>query len=260
MPVTYGSQQPGHPLYCGYNERLVARNSRFYAAKEQGHAFKCYSRIKDIRGCYFAPWDTLADRDGVFRGELPPVDLGAWGHTVFMDNIVIRRGIPGVGVRQTTVELRNRIYTQDIYQPDPSFGTLEFDYRAVDNRNDDDPMLFRHFFGNNLFVNGLNPDGSLDPTVVKSPGTCIRNNGAQFWSGGNSPKPGRVPDDWQPHNERSVLYTMNNEVVGVPYKTFVDTKPYETNSGGPTPHRIVAPVQPPTPPSVWQPPAWIDAI
>lgn len=214
-----------HCVYVSHAERFVARNSRFHSAKAQGHAFKCYAANIDMRGCLVATWLSRSDRDGGFHGLLPPVDMGAWANTVLGNNIFVRRG----PARSTCIEYRNRQYAPGFSKwMEPGWGTRIVDYRLVDNRDEDNPHIFRHVLAGNRFENGILPDGSLDPGISRNRGVAVRNNGAGPWgSHGGIVEKTTKPAGWQAHNERAVVWAWNNTFAGIPFRKKYDPVPYK---------------------------------
>lgn len=214
-----------HNVYAGYIDRFTARRCTFKSPRAQGHALKCYARDILVRDCTIATWETTADRDAGYYGMLPPVDIGAWGNSRLINNTIIRRG----PARSHTLEYRNRQYEKNSMKfVPPDWGTEVVDYHKIDNRDPHNPHLFNHFLVNNRFVNGVLPDGGLDPAIVANPGSGVRNNGSGPWASETvkaEPKPAK-PDDFQPYNERAVVWVAGNRFEGVKYVTNYDDKPY----------------------------------
>jgi hypothetical protein len=89
--------------------------------------------------------------------------------------------------------------------------------------------VFKHLFYDNEIINGILPDRTLDPQIIRNPGAFIRNNGSAPWSvqlPGKPPLPSK-PADWQPHNERAVAYLGMNKVKGIEFRQFADPSPYK---------------------------------
>ncbi len=213
-----------HCLYAGYIEKMIVRNSSFHSAKADGHAFKCYASQIDVQDSQFANWLTFEDREEGFTGGLPAVDLGAWALSIFTGNTIIRRG----PARTTTLQYRNRQYRKGYSKYLPKhWGTEVVDPALVDNRDITNPYLFHHILAENRFVNGVLPDGGQDPEILKKPGTAVRNNGTAPWSSGGNKDPAFTtrPATWQDHNERAVVWALNNRFEGIPYNKRYDTTP-----------------------------------
>ena len=221
-----GGQGDGysHTVYINYIERFLARRTTFAAARAEGHAFKCYAANIGLHGCTIAGWQSLEDRDGGFYGMLPPADIGAWSNSTIADSTFIRRG----PTRDYCLEYRNRQWPRgsNAYVA-PDWGTAVVDYRKVDNRDPANPFLFHHFLVNNRFVNGLLPDGGIDPAIRANPGIAVRNNGTAPWDspGDAEPGPRSQPADYRPFNERAVVWAVGNHFDGVPFATEFDEHP-----------------------------------
>lgn len=229
--IFHGGRGDGltHNVYANYTESFSAKGCKFHSSKG-GHAFKCYSSKIDMRGCVLSNWDSVEEMKGGFRGELPVADIGAWANTTLIGNTFVRRG----PTRPTVIEYRNRQWAKgkDQYAP-PDWGTTVVDYHQVDNRDPGNPYLFRHLLLRNRFINGVNPDGSLDQTLKGA--TAIRNNGAAPWGSHGYPEAVVTrPSDFKPQNERAVVWAMGNIFEGVPFAKKYDEVPYEhTDDYGP---------------------------
>lgn len=215
--VRHGGRGDGytHNVYTGYVRSLTLRRCHLHSPTAPGHCFKCYAQTLDVRGNIFAHYDTLQDLLAGKYGGLPLIDRGAWGHTIFADNLLIRRG----PVRPTVIDLRNRSFPAGFRKHvQAGWGTAAIPFAQVDNRDPANPYLFRHLFHRNTLQNGLLPDGLDDPYVQMEPGIFLRNNGSAPWrsDAGGNPTSGEEPPDWQPHNERCVAYLSQNRFEGTP--------------------------------------------
>ena len=218
-----------HNLYVSYVEKFTARRSRFHSAKPEGHAFKCYARFMDIRDCLFANWLEWDDLKDGYYGLLPPLDLGAWGQSLLINNTIYRRD----PARNVCIDYRNRQYARGYSKYVPAgWGTTVADYRQVDNRDENNPHLFRHLLYGNRFLNGVLPDNSIDAAIRRDPGYALRNNGSAPWAshGAREDKQARRPDDWQPRNERVVIWAVKNRFEGVPFRRRYLTAPNKNPS------------------------------
>lgn len=196
-----------HNFYAGLIRRADIRNSQFHSAKAEAHAFKCYAKHLDMRGCHITHYIDPQDADAGFYGKLPPVDLGAWGDTVLYGNRLERRGDHA---RPDVISYRNRPYWPNVrpYDP-PDWGHVDVPWQAVDNRDPANPHLFRHILAANTFVN------------TAGEGWAVRNNGTAPWKTAAD-----VPEGWSPNNERAVVYLYENQWRGQPFAQTVQNVPY----------------------------------
>jgi len=205
-----------HCCYLNYADKVTVRNSRFHAANGLGHAFKCYARVRDIRNSTFASYLSQEDADNGFTGQLPPVDLGAFGTTVFARNLVRR---VGPDARISFAEIRNRRYPEEDLIAPEGWGTDEdeVDYRDVDNRDIDNPHLLHHVFSDNVWQNDV--DG----------GFLVWNHGTAPWDrevrGSDIVR--SVPADWAYHNERAVVWLHDNTIVGNALDSIANPVPFK---------------------------------
>ncbi len=215
--IRHGGRSDGytHNVYFGYVRRVQIRRSRIHAAAAPGHCFKCYAQSLDARNNIFAHYLEPPDLASGYFGGLPLVDRGAWGETIMVDNLLVRRG----PVRQTVIDLRNRSFPPG-FRPhvQPGWGTEAVQHEAVDNRDPHNPHLFRHLFLRNTLSNGILPSGALDPHAIRHPGTFLRNNGSAPWyaNAGGKVAAGTPPPGWQPWHERAVAYLWANRFEGIP--------------------------------------------
>ncbi|MCA8927484.1 MAG: hypothetical protein KDC18_05390 [Alphaproteobacteria bacterium] len=223
-----------HAIYVSYIRNMTVRNCRISAPKALGHVFKCYARHLDIRDSHLSHYETAEDLAQGYYGGLPLFDRGAWGSTIAVGNTLVRRG----PVRSPVITLRNRAYPPGYAKwVDEGWGTEAVDFHQVDNRNPQNPYLFRHLFYQNRIQNGVLPDGGVDPDVRAKPGVLLRNNGSAPWAvvvRGKSAQQG-MPADWQPQNERAVAYLVANRTEGVPFDRMTESTPYKNPEAAPTP-------------------------
>lgn len=214
-----------HNVYIGYVRRVLIRGSRIHAAAAPGHCFKCYAQSLEARDNLFAHYLDPHDLESGKFGGLPLVDRGAWGDTVMVDNLFVRRG----PVRPTVIDLRNRSFPPG-FRPHvlPGWGTVTVPFKEVDNRRHDNPHLFRHLFLRNTLCNGILPSGALDPHSVRHPGTFLRNNGSASWyaNAGGTVAGGTPPPGWRPWHERAVAYLWANRFEGIPPETLAQRWAY----------------------------------
>ena len=237
--IRHGGRADGltHCVYVNYVEKFIAHRTLFHSARAEGHALKVYAANVNVRDCTIASWATPEDRAGGFHGMLPPLDVGAWANTVIMGNTIVRRG----PTRPTTLEYRNRQWRRGANPyVTAGWGTKVVDPALVDNRDPDNPFLFRHLLVNNRFVNGILPDGSQDPAIASNHGTAVRNDGTCPWaSEGDIEDQFRTrPADYGPSNERAVVWAMGNKFEGIPFAKTFDEAPYN-NPKDPAPIRAV---------------------
>jgi len=215
-----------HIAYLGYinDVRLVRCQFRAPVASE-GHALKCYSKWLYLRDCTISQGEP---DEPEFHSLSIPFDRGAWGETYAAGNIFVRNHPQS---RPHFMNLQNRRYPAPLnYVEDTTWGTVEVDYHGVDNRDVDNPLLFKHVFTGNTFVNTADDRGVL-----------IWNNGTAPWDrtvrGRKDVRP--VPSDWELKHERCVAYMHNSIVTGRPIHAVGETIPYlQRNSPGVRP-RVV---------------------
>ena len=209
--------------YYGFGEAFFARRCRFHSAKAPGHALKCYAQTINVQDCEILSWDTFRDKERKFFGSYPPLDIGAWGNTLFYRNTIVRRG----PARDSCLEFRNRRPGSGGRWIPKGFNAKFKEYPLMDNRNELEPRLFRHLVVENRFINGILPDGSKDPHIVRKPGVAIRHNGTAPWACDSGKcKKSRPPAEWQPHHDRAVVWSVNNRFEGVPFKKRYNNVPW----------------------------------
>lgn len=214
-----------HTVYVNYIKQLTATNCRFHSPKTQGHALKTYARSTVLNRCHIASWIDREDYDRGFGGDLPVLDIGAWGQSLITGNVFTR--LPPA--RDVCIDFRNRQWRKGYssYAP-PDWGTAVVPFGVVDNGDPANPHLFRHFVANNVFENGVAPSGELSEAVRQNPGFALRNNGTAPWaSGGYREEHLQVrPLGWSRRHERAIVWMWNNKVKGVPFEDWFLDKPY----------------------------------
>jgi hypothetical protein len=236
--IARGGQGDGatHSFYSNYSQAVIVRNSLFTSTAKEGHPFKCYASQMDLRGTTFANWWHEFEEEDGYYSEQAPLDLGARAQSIIVGCHVLKRG-NRVRTREFPfVEFRNRLWQPgfvDFHRP-LDWGTTPDSeaYAAIDNAvgtpteaDPADQRLYRHVCMNNQFINGIMPDGSIDPWIRARPGFGIRNNGTMYqWADGAGQLPSTDPDyqkrpaDYQLRNEKSVIYMGKNRLIGVPLR------------------------------------------
>lgn len=227
--VKHGGTGDGltHCIYCTYIEAFVARDCKFHSARPFGVPLKCYAQYVDVRDSVIASWLDYDDLDNGWTSGYPPLDIGAWATTIIANNRLVRRGPP---IRQTLLEYRNRQWpARDNRFMKPGWGTKVIPYDQADNRDPENPHLFRHLLAYNRFENGILPDGSIDTYVKQKPGIAVRNNGAGTWASQGGGPVDKTPKNrnWRKHNERAVVWSVGNQFDGVPFNELYERSPYK---------------------------------
>ena len=214
-----------HNVYLNYTRSVIIRDCRFHSPRAQGHVFKSYAQHMDVRNSYFAHYETPQDLQTGFYGELPVLDRGAWGSTIAVGNTFVRRG----PARDVVIDVGNRAFPPGYSKYiRPGWGTTPVDYHLVGNRDSQNPYLFHHLFYKNTIINGVMPDQTLDPAIVRSPGAFVRNNGSTPWDAHYPSKPEKqpAPADFLPRNERAVVYLAGNKINGMQFRNYYKASPF----------------------------------
>ncbi|MBY0431402.1 MAG: hypothetical protein K2Q10_09405, partial [Rhodospirillales bacterium] len=232
-----------HNTYVNYVEAVEAVNTRFLSPWSDSNCFKCYAADVKVRGCTFANWWTEEDRQVGAVGGNALAEIGSWGNTVFIDNTLVRR----MPMKPFMLEFRNRIWQTGFDRYVPYWGIEPANYHSIDNSREDDPRLYRHLVARNHFVNGVLPDGSLDPGVRAKPGVAVLHGGTCVgWTSGlNGRKAkdglGPTPPDWDIKHDRAIVYLAVNTQEGVPLESWYSNHPVN-HPQDPTPVRELSEV------------------
>ena len=227
-----------HSIYLNHIKRLEARNCVFHSARQPGHAFKGYAAETVLEGCAFYSWRTKKDLADGYGGELPLLDIGAWGHSLITGCRFWRRA----PARAVCIDVRNRQWRKGYarYVPE-DWGTQVVVPELIDNRDLSNRHLFHHLIVGNIFANGVLPDGSLDPGIQANPGAALRHNGTKPWQSGGKVEEAWMEErgNWLPHQERSIVWMGNNRNEGVPFEAWALDHPFR-KPGTKTPVRDIA--------------------
>lgn len=214
-----------HTVYVNYIKRIAVDRCRFHSPKTQGHALKTYAQSTVISHSHIASWLSEDDYDAGYGGNLPLLDIGAWGQSLVTDCVFTR--LPPA--RDVCIDYRNRQWPKGYssYAP-PDWGTAAVPFGLVDNADQKNPYLFNHFVANNVFENGALPSGGVSGPIREHGGYALRNNGTAPWASGVT-VPGQLqarPLGWSSRHERAVVWMWKNEVRGVPFDGWYLDRPY----------------------------------
>ena len=210
-----------HNVYVNYVQEVHFRQCRFYAPRRLGHVLKSYGAFNWIEDCYFSSFETFEDQERGFTGELPILDLGAWGNSIIRKNRFVRRP----PARNVVIDYRNRQWRsgKSKYAP-PEWGTSLVPAAKIDNGRIDNPHLFHHILEENIFENGVMPDGRIYEGRDFPKGAMARLHGTSPWNSHGDVEEGtpKKPSGWQAHQERALLWHRGNEARGLPFeKNFI---------------------------------------